>query len=99
MDFYAVKKSKQGYAYILGIIDLATSELTLCATKDRSAVTVTEVLMNRIFLEKGCPINLHSDAAREFISKATKRICRIIGCRQTTTLAHHPTGNATIERV
>ena len=32
-------------------------------------------------------------------SKAVKRLCEIIGCRQTTTLAHHPTGNSAIERL
>ena len=99
MDFYAVPESKAGYKHILGIIDLATSELTLHPTKDRSAAAVTEGLLQRIFLEKGCPERLHSDHAREFIAKATKRICRLLGCRRTTTLAHHPTGNATIERV
>ena len=99
MDFYAISKSKNGYKYILGIIDLATSELNLFPTRDRSAATVTECLMRGIFLEKGCPTCIHSDHAREFIAKATKRICRIVGCRQTTTLAHHPTGNSTIERV
>ena len=28
-----------------------------------------------------------------------QRLCQLIGCQQTTTLAHHPTGNATIERL
>ena len=27
------------------------------------------------------------------------RLCQIIGCKKTTTLAHHPTGNAAIERL
>ena len=98
MDFYSVGQSVQGYKHILGIIDLATSELELIPTKDRKAATVTECLMTRIFLNKGCPAYIHSDHAKEFVAKATKRICRVLGCRRTTTLAHHPTGNATIER-
>ena len=40
MDFYAIPKSKEGYTQLLGIIDLATSELTLCPTKDRTAASV-----------------------------------------------------------
>ena len=32
MDFYTIPESKMGYKHILGIIDLATSELTLCPT-------------------------------------------------------------------
>ena len=27
------------------------------------------------------------------------RLCALIGCKKTTTLAHHPTGNAHIERL
>ena len=52
-----------------------------------------------IVLRDGSPLHIHSDAAREFVSKAMKRLCQLIGCQQTTTLAHHPTGNATIERL
>jgi hypothetical protein len=99
MDFYGVGQSVNGYKYILGIIDLATSELSLFPTKDRKVKTVTECLLNGVFLVKGCPNTLHSDHAREFIAKAVKRLCAVLGCRQSTTLAHHPTDNATIERV
>ena len=67
--------------------------------KNRSASTVAECLLDGIILRDGCPLHLHSGAAREFIPKAVKRLCDIIGCRQTTTLAHHPTGNSTIERL
>merc|ERR1712051_531810 len=84
---------------LLGAIDLATSEVRLFPTKNRKGATTAECLLHGLFLRNGVPARIHSDHAREFISKATKRICSILGCRQTTTLAHHPTGNATIERV
>ena len=55
-------------------------------------------ILQGIVLRDGCPLHMHSDAAREFTSKAMKRLCQLIGCRQTTTLTHHPTGNSHIER-
>ena len=99
MDFYGVAESKNGYNNLLGAIDLATAETRLFACKRRTAPVVTDCTLHGIVLRDGCPLHIHSDAAREFISKAMKRLCQLIGCQQTTTLAHHPTGNATIERL
>ena len=98
-DFYGVAKSAAGYNNILGAIDLASSESRLFACRERSAPTVTNCILHGIVLRDGCPLHIHSDAAREFLSKAMKQLCEIIGCKQTTTLAHHPTGNAAIERL
>ena len=98
-DFYGVEASKKKFNNILGIIDLATSECRLFACTNRTADTVSECLLHGIILRDGCPLHLHSDAAREFISKAVARLCKLIGCQRTSTLAHHPTGNATIERL
>ena len=98
-DFYGVASSKAKYNNILGAIDLATAECRLFACKNRSAATVTECILQGIVLRDGCPLHIHSDAAKEFISKAMSRLCSLLGCKQTTTLAHHPTGNATIERL
>ena len=99
MDFYGVAESKKGYNNLLGAIDLATAEVRLFACKGRTAPIVTDCILHGIVLRDGCPLHIHSDAAREFISKAMQRLCQLIGCQQSTTLAHHPTGNATIERL
>ena len=98
-DFYGVAESIKKYNNILGAIDLATAECRLFACQNRSAEVVTDCILHGLVLRDGCPLHIHSDAAREFISKAMRRLCQLIGCQQTTTLAHHPTGNATIERL
>jgi len=98
-DFYGVAKSKRGYCNILGAIDLATAEIRLFACRKRTAPVVTDCILHGIVLRDGCPLHIHTDAAKEFISKAMNRLCTLLGCRQTTTLAHHPTGNAAIERL
>ena len=98
-DFYGVAESDTGHNNILGAMDLATAEARLFATKQRSAPIVTNCVLHGIVLRDGCPLHIHSDAAREFLSKGMKKLCEIIGCKQTTTLAHHPTGNVSIERL
>ena len=99
MDFYGVMESKNKYKELLGAMDLATAEVRLFACRTRTAAVVTECVLHGIVLRDGCPLHIHSDAAREFISKAMNRLCTLLGCKQTTTLAHHPTGNASIERL
>ena len=98
-DYYGVAESTNGHNNVLGAMDLATSECRLFACKGRTAPTTMNCILHGIVLRDGCPLHLHSDAAREFLSKIMKKLCSIIGCKQTTTLAHHPTGNAAIERL
>ena len=98
-DFYGVAESLKKYNNILGAIDLATAECRLFACQNRTAEVVTDCILHGVVLRDGCPLHIHSNAAREFLSKSMKRLCDLIGCQQTTTLAHHPTGNATIERL
>ena len=98
-DYYGVAESKKKFNNILGAVDLATSECRLFACQNRTAATVTDCILHGIVLRDGCPLHIHSDSAREFVSKAMRRLCTLIGCKQSTTLAHHPTGNATIERL
>ena len=94
-DFYEVMQSKKGYNNILGAVGLATSKARLLACQDRSAATVTQCLLHGVVLRDECPLRIHSDAAKELISKqAMMRLYRLLGCDKTITLAHHPTGNA-----
>ena len=98
-DFYGVAESANGHNNVLGAMDLATSECRLFACKGRTASITMNCLLHGIVLRDGCPLHIHSDAAREFLSKTMMKLCTVIGCKQTTTLAHHPTGNAAIERL
>jgi transposase InsO family protein len=99
MDFHGVAMNTLGFNNILGIIDLATNSLVLVATKGRTAAVTAHNILYEIVTRKGCPLLIHSDAAQEFVSTAMKSLSAIIGCKQTTTKAHNPRGNATIERI
>jgi transposase InsO family protein len=98
MDFHGVAMKKLGFNNTLGIIDLATNSLVLVATKGRTvAATAQHTVRNSN--PQGIPKLIHSDAAQKFVSTAMKSPAAIIGCKQTTTKAHNPRGNATIERI
>ena len=98
-DYYGVKQNKQGYNNILGIIDLCNGNLVLHAAKHRTAAVTAHALFHEIVVRKGVPLLFHSDAAKEFLSKAMKALSSTLGIQQTSTLAHNPKSNAKIERV
>ena len=98
LDFYGVYPSKSGFCELLGAVDMATHELRLFPLKTRNAATLLDALLHGIILRDGVPLAIHSDHAREFVGKAMKALTRNFGIKQSSTLGHHPTGNALMER-
>ena len=98
-DYYGVRKNSLGYCQVLGIIDLATGDLVLKASKHADAAHVTNTLYHEVILKKGVPLLFHSDAAKAFIGTAMEALSSTLGIKQTNTLAHNPKSNAKIERV
>ncbi len=99
LDYYGVYPSKEGQCQILGAVDAVTSEVRLFATKERSAAVTTDCILQGIILRDGCPLVIHTDHAKEFVSKALRTLRDKVGIQQTTTLGHHPSGNGQIERL
>ena len=98
-DYHGVQESDDGYREILGFIDTVTLKLILTAGKNRTAQFTTQVVLNKIVLENGVPLRIHTDAAREFVGKAMQALCKMMLIAKTDTMAHNPQGNALIERV
>ena len=63
-DYYGVKQNKEGFNNILGIIDLATGELTLRAVKHRNAANTAHSLFYDVIVHKGVTLLIHTDAAK-----------------------------------
>ena len=91
--------AQNGCNNLLAAIDLATSELRLFATKGRSSATTASCILHGLVMRNGCPLRIQSDHAKEFIGKACNRLAELLGYNISTTLGHHPTGNAAVERV
>ena len=98
-DYHGVTPSKEGHREISGGVDLVTAEIRLFVTKCRNAAVTTDCILQGVILRDGVPLVIHSDHAKEFISKCLQTLARVLGVTTTTTLAHHPTGNSKIERV
>ena len=99
MDYYGVKSNQDKFNNILGIIDLATGYLVLQPVVGRSALNTANVLLYSIVCNRGVPLTVHSDAAREFLGGATLALSQILGIQQTTTLGYNPRANSKMERV
>ena len=98
-DYHGVAKSQEGYCETLGDIDLVTAVVRLFTLKYRTTAVTTDSILHGVVLRDGVPLVVHSDHAKEFVSKTLVMLVKSLGMRTTTTLAHHPTGNSKIERL
>lgn len=96
MDFYATNAKGSG-KQILGMIDLDSLYVELYPSTNRTAETVCRGIEERILFRHGTPTVIHSDHAKEFISRAAKELARRHKYKPTTTLGYNPRGNSVIE--
>ena len=71
-----LKKLKEEYCNILGIIDLATKNLVLRAVKTRDVLSTAQTWLYDVIAHKDFQLLIHSDHAREFISTAMESLLR-----------------------
>jgi hypothetical protein len=92
-------KSSNGSKEIGGAIDMATHKIILIALPNRTATTTAEALLQHLCHKEGTPLMFHTDAAAELMGRVMTELWRLQGTNATSTLAHHPTGNALCERM
>ena len=98
-DFIGPLKTANQFKYILTFVDLKTGWPEAFPTKDQTAKTVADVFLSHIVCRYGRVERLHSDRGQSFLSKLLKEVTSRIGCRQSFTTGHMPTGNARVERL
>jgi transposase-like protein len=98
-DFKGMVKSSNGSKEIGGAIDMTTHKIILIALPDRTATTTAEALLQHLCHKEGTPLMFHTDAAAELMGRVMTELWRLQGTNATSTLAHHPTGNALCERM
>ena len=84
MDILDVcEPTPDGYRYILVIADYFSKWTEAFPIKDKCADTVPDVLVNKIILQFGMPLVIHSDQGREFENGLMKSLCLLLGCVKT----------------
>src|SRR3989442_304148 len=91
-------KTKEGYQYILLVVDAFSKWPETFKLKGSSAIEVADVLYNEIFCRYGATKQLVSDRGANFLSKVVSRLSKLFNIRRSTTSGYRPQCNATCEQ-
>ena len=94
-----LRKSEEGYQYILTFIDLLTGWPEAFPTKNCTAATAAIYFLQNIACRYGKVEVLNSDRGASYVSKLFREITRRLMCKQRFTSARMPQGNARVERL
>ena len=98
MDYLTLETSTGGFQHILVLTDHFTRYAWAIPTKNQSAHTTADALMNNFILHYGFPKRLHSDQGANFEGKVIQQLCSISGIKKSRTTPYHPMGNGMTER-
>ena len=91
--------TRDGYTVVLGVIDAFSKFIILIPLRNHQAKTITEALMEHVFLRYGLPDAIHSDGGSEFTSTLQKRFLQAFGVKRKITTPARPQANGVIERI
>ena len=90
--------SKNGYRYILGIVDVFTRFVMLIPIRNISSQSIVNILISRWVPIFGIPEILVSDGAYNLNSALINDLCDEFGIFKVSTSPYHPESNGIIER-
>ena len=91
-------RSAKSNVYIVVMVDRFSRWPELEAVSDITAETVADVVMNKLVLKHGCPIQLLSDRGTQFTSRLLRRLAKRLGIKKVFTTAYHSQTNGQVER-
>ena len=91
-------RSISGNQYILSFVDWYSSWPESFPLPDKTAASVTQVLIDSIFPRFGCPLELVTDNGSENVNQAMKTVCQQLGIRHIVTSFYRPQANSKVER-
>jgi hypothetical protein len=92
-------KSNKGNTLILLIVDQFTKWVECYPLPDQSAELVAKTMVDEFFSRFGCPLEIHTDQGKNFMSNLFSNICGLLQIAKTRTTSYHPQGNGQVERV
>ena len=97
-DFLKVDACKGGIQNILVITDHFTKFSVAVPTKNQTAKTTADVLLNNFIYPYGIPTKLLSDQGANFESAVIKELCQMLNIDKLKTSIYHPQCNGISER-
>ena len=91
-------RSIAGNMYILTMIDTFTRWPVAVPIPNKSALSIAKAMYKFWICEKGVPLKVISDRAREFVSAGLKQLAAYMGTPLVTTGGYNPAGNSSVER-
>ncbi|KAI5102914.1 hypothetical protein C0J45_6495, partial [Silurus meridionalis] len=98
IEFLHLETCKNGYEYILVVMDHFTRFAQAYATRNKSAKTVVQHVFGDFALKFGFPEKIHHDMGREFENHLMDQLQKTCGVRGSHTTPYHPMGNGQVER-
>ena len=90
-------RSKNGYKYILTLVDYATRYPEAIPLKTTHSRVVAEALVG-IFTRVGLPEEIVSDQGANLVGNLMKELYELLGIRHIKTSVYHPEANGLVER-
>jgi len=97
-DLMDLRRSAQGFRYVLSIIDHHTRYLQLVPLRDKSASRVLKAFVDHFITLFGPPAQLHTDNGLEFSSDEWRSLLKELEVRHSFSVAYHPQSNGVVER-
>ena len=98
IDYLTVEPCKGNIENILVITDHFTKFSIAVPTRNQTAKTTAEVLVNNFFFIYGIPTGLHADQGANFESELVAELCKLLKIEKSRTTPYHPQGNGQTER-
>jgi exodeoxyribonuclease III len=91
--------TKEGYTYILTMIDQFTRYTWAVPCKERNSGAFVKAILETVVYTHGVPEWIWSDREPGFAGRAMREICQRFGSRKAQTTGWQPQSNSSLERV
>lgn len=98
-DFIQLPESKEGFKWVLTIIDHSTGWPIVVPLKEATSANVADVFVKEIFYQFGVPSEILTDRGLNFLSKDMMRFYKGAHIRKLNTSGYHPRTNGKCERL